>query len=212
VRYRDRHDAGRRLAAELAPLADASPLVLGLPRGGVVVAAEVAASLRAPLDVLVVRKLGVPWHPELAFGAIGEDGARVRNDAVVSRSGADHATLAAVEAREREELERRVATYRAARGAEPVEGRTVIVVDDGLATGATAEAALQVVRARNAARIVLAVPVAPPDTVERLRGTADDVVALETPRDMVAIGLHYDDFTQVTDDEVIAALRAGGQL
>jgi predicted phosphoribosyltransferase len=209
VRFRDRRDAGRRLASALAAFADESPLVLALPRGGVIVAAEVAAALHAPLDVLVVRKLGVPMHPELAFGAIGEGGARVLNDAVVARSGADQLALAGVEARERDELERRVAVYRAARAAEPVDHRTVIVVDDGLATGATAEAALQVVRERNAARVVLAVPVAPPDTVARLGAIADHVVALETPRDMVAIGLHYDDFTQTTDDEVIAALRMG---
>jgi predicted phosphoribosyltransferase len=207
VKFADRVDAGRQLARLLEHLRADEPVVAGLPRGGVIVAAEVAAALGAPLDVLVVRKLGAPNQPELAIGAIGEGGVEIRNEALVDRLGLSEGHIGEVAARERDELDRRVAAYRAARPAVPLEGRTVIVVDDGLATGATAEAALHVVRARDAARVVLAIPVAPPETIGRLREIADEIVAVTIPRDMTAIGLHYRDFTQVTDEAVLAVLK-----
>ncbi|MFJ3991093.1 phosphoribosyltransferase family protein [Streptomyces sp. NPDC090032] len=227
MRFTDRTDAGRRLAAAVQYLRDEKPVVLGLPRGGVPVAFEVARALDAPLDVIVVRKLGVPYQPELAFGAIGEGGVRVLNDDVVRHCGIDPEHIAAVERAERQELERRARRYRggrppAADEARTVTGeartvvgedrtvtreaRTVIVVDDGIATGATAAAACQVVRAQGAARVVLAVPVAPPDAVHRLRAVADDVVCLSVPPLFGSVGEWYGDFSQTTDEEVAACL------
>src|SRR5713226_5068289 len=157
--FRDRREAGQRLAELLASLRALSPLVLGLPRGGVPVAFEVARTLDAPLDILVVRKLGVPFQPELGMGAVGEDGVRVLNAEVVREAGVTDAQLAAIEARERAEVDQRAARLRGGRPAIPLTGRTVIIVDDGLATGATARAAIRVARARGAAQVVLAVPV-----------------------------------------------------
>lgn len=206
-RFRDRRDAGRRLAACLAHLRAERPVVLGLPRGGVPVAAEVAAALDAPLDVILVRKLGVPYQPELAMGAIGEDGVRVLNRELIARAGITDAEVARVEAAERVELERRARRFRADRPAAPLAGRTVVIVDDGLATGATARAAIQVARAHGAQRVVLAVPVAPPDTVGELETEADEVVVVLTPSHFYAIGEWYDDFSQTPDAEVIAALE-----
>jgi putative phosphoribosyl transferase len=211
--FTDRVEAGRRLAALLAARLRAQSVpapevvVLGLPRGGVPVAAEVAAVLRAPLDVLVVRKLGVPFQPELAFGAIGELGVRVINDAVVRSMRLAEHEIAEVEARERVEMERRLHRYRDGRPALALQGRTVIVVDDGVATGSTARAACLVVRARGAARVVLAVPVAPEGWTHRLDDVADELVSLETPRDFFAIGEFYDDFSPTTDEQVRACLR-----
>ncbi|MFL4902437.1 phosphoribosyltransferase family protein [Streptomyces sp. MMS24-I2-30] len=209
--FEDRTEAGRHLARRLERLRGPDVIVLGLPRGGVPVAYEVARALDAPLDVLVVRKLGVPWQPELAFGAIGERDVRVLNDDVVADTGLDADELAAVEEAERAELERRVRRYRVARAPEPPAGRTAVIVDDGVATGATAEAACRVVRQAGAARIVLAVPVGPQGTLSRLRNVADQVVCLETPRHLGAVGAWYHDFTQTTDHEVAALLgRAAG--
>lgn len=208
-RFRDRCDAGRLLAERLAAYAGPGTVVLGLPRGGVPVAAEVARALRAPLDVVVVRKLGVPWHPELAMGAIGEGGVRVVDERTVELAGVDAETLLAVEARERAVLVERVTAWRAVRSREAVAGRTALVVDDGIATGSTARAACQVLRAEGAGRIVLAAPVAPRDVVERFRD-ADEVVVLATPRDFTAVGSWYDDFSQTGDDEVVALLRELG--
>ncbi|GLF93207.1 phosphoribosyltransferase family protein [Streptomyces yaizuensis] len=205
--FMDRVDAGRRLAGRLGPLRERSPVVLGLPRGGVPVAAEVAEALGAPLDVCLVRKLGVPYQPELGMGAIGEDGVRVVNDDVVRRSGVSPAELAAVEERERAVLTERAARYRGERPPEPLAGRTVVLVDDGVATGSTARAACRIARARGAARIVLAVPVAPPRWTAVLAGEADELIALETPADFAAVGQFYTDFAQTSDDEVVGALR-----
>jgi putative phosphoribosyl transferase len=215
--FRDREDAGRRLAQALAPPHPGIPahpgtVVVGLPRGGVKVAFEVACALGAPLDVIVVRKLGVPFEPELAMGAIAEGGMRVVNDEVVRRSGVGPAAFAEVEAREQVELERRARRLRGDRpgGEKPravLRGRTVIVVDDGLATGSTASVACRAVRAQGAARVVLAVPVAPRETIRWLWRDADDIVCLETPSPFVAIGNHYADFSQTRDDEVIDLLR-----
>jgi predicted phosphoribosyltransferase len=209
VPFRDRADAGRQLAALLGPLRDEHPVVLALPRGGVPVAYEIARALDAPLDVILVRKLGVPSQPELAMGALGEGGVRVTNDDVVRSSDVTANDIAAVEARERTELDRRAQTFRGERAMTPIDGRTVIVVDDGIATGSTALAAVQVARARGARRVVLAVPVAPPQTVRWFlaSGHVDDVVVVEQPARMWAIGSWYDDFTQTTDAEVVALLN-----
>lgn len=205
--FTDRVDAGRRLATKLLYLRDQPVVVLGLPRGGVPVAAEVAAALDAPLDVIVVRKLGVPFQPELGMGAIGEDGARVINEEIVRMAQVSDRQLADVEARERSELERRAQRFRGDRPREPLEGRIALVVDDGIATGSTARAACLVARAHGAARVVLAVPVAPPDWTERFVGVADELVCVDTPEPFFAIGQFYANFSQTPDDEVVACLE-----
>lgn len=204
--FEDRRDAGRRLADHLGGLRADDPIVLALPRGGVPVAAEVARALGAPLDVIMVRKLGVPSQPELAMGALGEDGVRVLDPDLIARIRVTERALANVETRERVELERRARRYRGDRPPRPIAGRTVVIVDDGLATGASARAAIAVARARGARRVVLAVPVAPPDTVAALRDVADDVISVETPSTLLSIGEFYVDFGQTTDEEVVAAL------
>ncbi|ARP69445.1 phosphoribosyl transferase [Streptomyces pluripotens] len=205
--FTDRLEAGQRLAARLEYLRGQDLVVLGLPRGGVPVAAAVADALDAPLDICLVRKLGAPYQPELGLGAIGEDGVRVLNQEVMSATGVTQAQLTRVEEDERRVLERRAARYRGAISPVPVAGRTAVVVDDGVATGSTARAACRIARARGAARIVLAVPVAPPDFARRLGGDADELVCLDTPRYFSAVGQFYADFAQVDDEEVIACLR-----
>ncbi len=206
--FTDRTDAGQRLAEALRHLAGEKPVVLGLPRGGVPVAAAVATALGAPLDVIVVRKLGVPYHRELAFGAIGEGGVRVINDDVVRRGGLSPSDIATVERAEQTALVRQAEQFRDDRPRLALEGRTAIVIDDGVATGATASAACQVVRAQGAARVVLAVPVAPADTVAWLRTQVDEVVCLSTPVLFSAVGEWYRDFSQTSDEEVISLLKA----
>ncbi len=208
--FTDRQEAGRRLAAELAFLRGERPVVLALPRGGVPVAAEVARSLGAPLDVIVVRKLGVPFQPELGFGAIGEGGIRLLDRDLIHRAGLTARDVAAVEDKERRELDRRVRLYRGERPAMDVVGRTVVIVDDGLATGSTARVAVQVVRAMGARRIVLAVPVAPPQAVAELEAEADRFVTVVTPSPFYGVGQWYEDFGQTSDDEVAALLRQAG--
>ena len=204
--FRDRMDAGRRLGSRLGYLRGQDVVVVGLPRGGVPVAFEVARALQAPLDVLVVRKLGVPFQPELGMGAIGEGGVRVINPEVVEAAGVTGAEIARVEAAEQDVLERRVERFRGNRARVPLAGRTVVVVDDGIATGSTARAACLVARAEGAARVVLAAPVASPRTIEELRAEADEVVCLETPEWFVAIGEFYADFSQTPDAEVVSLL------
>ncbi|MEU6332695.1 phosphoribosyltransferase family protein [Streptomyces sp. NPDC047049] len=204
--FTDRAEAGHRLAESLGHLRGEEPVVLGLPRGGVPVAFEVARALGAPLDVIVVRKLGVPYQRELGFGAIGEGGVRVISDDIVRRGRLDQADLASVEHAEAAELTRQAERFRAGRRRLDLTGRTAIVVDDGIATGATAAAACQVVRAQGAARVVLAVPVAPPDAAERLRGATDEFVCLSTPFAFSAVGEWYQDFSQTPDDEVVSLL------
>lgn len=207
MHFADRVDAGRRLAARLHHLRDEPVVVLGLPRGGVPVAAEVARALAAPLDVIIVRKLGVPFQPELGMGAIGEGGARVVNDEVIRRAGVSGDELAHVEARERTELERRARRFRGDRPSVDLDGRTAVIVDDGIATGSTARAACQVARARGAARVVLAVPVAPPGWEASLADVADELVALDTPEPFWAIGRFYTNFAPTTDQEVLDQLE-----
>lgn len=206
--FTDRTDAGQRLAEALRHLAGEKPVVLGLPRGGVPVAAAVATALGAPLDVIVVRKLGVPYHRELAFGAIGEGGVRVINDDVVRRGGLSPSDIATVERAEQTALVRQAEQFRDDRPRLALDGRTAIVIDDGVATGATASAACQVVRAQGAARVVLAVPVAPADTVAWLGTQVDEVVCLSTPVLFSAVGEWYRDFSQTSDQEVISLLKA----
>ena len=206
--FADRADAGRQLAASLEHLRGEPVVVLGLPRGGVPVALEVARALGAPLDVIVVRKLGVAFQPELGMGAVGEDGVRVINPEVVRAARVSADELAAVQVREQAQVDARAARYRVHRPREPLAGRTAVVVDDGIATGSTARAACQVARAHGAARVVLAVPVAPQGWQARIAGAADELVCAHTPADFYAIGEFYADFSQTTDDEVIACLRA----
>lgn len=204
--FRDRVDAGSQLAARLIALRDTDVVVLGLPRGGVPVAFEVARALRAPLDVLVIRKLGVPYQPELAFGAVGEDDTHVLNALVVRRSGLSEDDIEAVERHERAELARRIDMYRQGRDGPSLRGRTVVLVDDGIATGATARAACRVARARGATRIVLATPVAAREALASLRPEADDIVCLKTPLLFDAVGQWYRHFGQTSDADVIDLL------
>ena len=204
---KNRVDAGRRLAPMLLEYADRKDtLILALPRGGVPVAAEIASALHLPFDVLVVRKIGVPDHPELAMGAIASGGVRVMNEAMVSTLGLSEAEVDAVVRRETEELARRESLYREGRPPPAVEGNTVIVVDDGIATGSTMSAAIALLRRLGAARIVVAVPVAPRDTVHRLRAEAEEVVTVLEPEPFIAVSRWYEDFAQTADDEVRALL------
>ena len=211
--FRDRVDAGRQLALRLTHLRRSRPVVVGLPRGGVAVAAQVARQLRAPLDVIVVRKLGAPQNPEVAMGALGEGGVLVINDDVVRRANANERAVRAVQAREQEELDRRVLRFRGGRPGMSSAGRLVIVVDDGVATGATARAACQVARAAGASRVVLAVPVVAPDVLPSLLAVAAEVVYVDAPASLYAVGQWYDDFRQVDDWEVVELLdQAAGEL
>jgi putative phosphoribosyl transferase len=205
--FADRVDAGRRLAAALEPFRTRNPVVLALPRGGVPIGYHVARALGAPLDVIVVRKLGAPGHEELAVGAIAR-GAAYIDWPIVRQLGVSQAYLEQVTAAEERELERRERAYRQGRAALPIEGRTVILVDDGLATGATLRAALSAVRSEHPARIVVAVPVGAPESVARFREMADDVVCLEMPPDFRAVSLSYDDFSPTSDAEVVECLEA----
>jgi putative phosphoribosyl transferase len=207
-RFADRRDAGRQLAARLLPLSEQEPVVVGLPRGGVPVADEIAMALAAPLEILAVRKLGAPHNPEYGIGAIAEDGTRVLDPEALAVLGIDNEALEAIVARETAELRRRVEVYRADRPAISLSGRTVIVVDDGVATGVTDTAALRSARRQRPGRLILAVPVGPPDSLVRLGEEADEVVSLVAPPLLYGVGQWYRDFSQVSDDEVIAALRA----
>ncbi len=207
--FRDRHDAGQRLAGELAGKQYRAPVVLALPRGGVPVAAEIARRLGAPLDILMVRKLGAPSQPELAMGAVArtaETTETVLNDDVIRLLGIDDAEVARVKENELAVIAAREARYLQGRQRPGVMGRTAVVVDDGVATGATTRAALHAARASGPRWLVLAVPVAPPETLAGLREDADEVVCLEQPGDLGAIGFFYEDFTQVSDEEVVRTL------
>ena len=203
--FADRVDAGRRLAERLEHLRDQDVVVLGLPRGGVPVAFEVAEALDAPLDVIVVRKLGVPSQPELAMGAIGEGGVRVLDAGVLAHAQVAEEELRTVERRERVMLEARVTRLRRGRERIDLNDRIAVIVDDGIATGSTARVACEVARRLGAAEVVLGVPVAPAETVHDLMG-ADEVVRVSVPRRFVAVGNHYRDFSPTSDDEVIVLL------
>jgi putative phosphoribosyl transferase len=205
--FSDRREAGRALAIAVSQYADRAPIVVGLARGGVPVAFEVARALEAPLDVLVVRKLGVPAQPELGMGAIAEGGARVLNSDVLRHARVSENELAMVEHRERAELERRAGLYRDGAPALELRGRTVLVVDDGLATGGTMRAAAEGVRSRGATAVVVAVPVGARQTVDAIATDVDDVVSVATPINLRAVGEWYGDFSPTTDDEVLALLR-----
>ncbi|MCW4355146.1 phosphoribosyltransferase family protein [Hoyosella sp. YIM 151337] len=206
--YTNRRQAGAVLARELGELAEKSPVVLGLPRGGVPVAAAVAEELHADLDVIVVRKLGVPFHRELAMGAVGEDGVEVLNDEVISSLKVTSEDIALTEQRELQELARRSARFRQGAARIPLEGRDAIIVDDGIATGATAAAACEVARAHGARKVVLAAPVAASQAIRRLRDHADSIVCPQITPDLGAVGLWYEDFRQVQDSEVVEILHA----
>jgi putative phosphoribosyl transferase len=207
--FADRSEAGRRLGAALARFRSEQPVVLALPRGGVPVGFEVAQALDAPLDLILVRKIGAPFQPELALGAVvdGEPAATVLNRELVKELQIPESYLESERARELEEIERRRRLYQGGRPKIEVRGRTAIVVDDGIATGATMEAALHATRRAGPRRLVLAVPVAPPDTIARLRPQVDEIECLLTPADLGAIGRFYADFRQLSDGEVIALLE-----
>ncbi|MEU5510116.1 phosphoribosyltransferase [Streptomyces fungicidicus] len=211
MRFRDRRQAGRELAARLRERRDEGalpdPVVLALPRGGVAVAAEVARALDAPLDVLVVRKIGAPFHEEFGVGAMAGDGVPVFDEDSLFRLGLSESDLAAVVARERAELRRREERYRQGRPPPDTRGRTVVVVDDGLATGSTARAALRALRARDPGRLVLAVPVGAAEGLALMRSEADEVLCLHEPAAFMAVGQWYEEFDQLTDEDVLDALH-----
>ncbi|HEY2854934.1 MAG TPA: phosphoribosyltransferase [Gemmatimonadaceae bacterium] len=203
ARFRNRKDAGRRLAAELRLYANRNDvIVLALPRGGVPVGFEVASELDAPLDVFVVRKLGLPWHEELAMGAIASGGVRILDRDLIRVARISDEEIERVTATEEAELERRERRYRGNRALPDLRGKTVILVDDGLATGSTMRAAVAALRQEGPARVVVAVPVAAPETCDAFRDITDDIVCAVTPEPFHAVGLWYDDFSQTTDDEV----------
>jgi len=207
--FRNRAEAGQKLAIALAGCRDKNPVILALPRGGVPVAAEIAAALDAPLDVILVRKIGVPFEPELAMGAVVDGAAPliVRNEDVIRHAGVSEADFKTACAAQTREIERRRQRYLGGRDRADVAGCTAIVVDDGVATGATTRAALRATRLRNPRRLILAVPVAPSDSLAELRREADEVVCLEDYPFFGAIGFYYSDFRQVADDEVIETLK-----
>jgi putative phosphoribosyl transferase len=213
--FQDRRDAGARLGLLLADQRGGEgpstgmrdPVVLGLPRGGVMVAAEVARLLRLPLDVILVRKLGVPDQPELAMGAVGEDGARIVDESLIRRCAVSPAQLTDIEAAARAEMSRQAALFREGRPRVELTGRAAILIDDGVATGATAAVACLVARLAGAVPVILAVPVASPRSVRQLADVADRVVCLEAPSGLMAVGQAYRDFSQTTDAEVVSALR-----
>jgi putative phosphoribosyl transferase len=211
--FKDRKDAGLQLAGKLGAFAgQENVLVLALPRGGVVTGVEVARRLKASLDVLIVRKIGHPWQPELAVGAVSETGTVVYNEDVVSSAGVTKEYLRAEVARQKEEIARRIQLYRGGQKIEKLTGKTVILVDDGVATGATMKAAIETLKKEKIEKLIVAVPVAPPSTAAELRSMADIFVCLEIPEDFMAVGSYFGDFTQVTDLDVVKLLedfRAG---
>lgn len=205
--FADRREAGRQLARELARFRASRPVILGIPRGGVVIAAEIADHLGAELDIVLSRKIGAPGNPELAIGAIAEDGRLFLDERIAERVGASPAFIAREQGRQLEEIARRVALFRAVRPKVPLHGRVVIVADDGLATGATMQAALWAAHRDRPAATIAAVPVGAVDTIERLAGSADELVCLRAPEDFGAVGMFYRVFDQVEDEEVLAILR-----
>lgn len=209
--FRDRRDAGQQLARRLGELHEENPIVLALPRGGVVVGYEVARALGAPLDVIVARKLGAPGNPEFGFGAIAPGGVRFLDERTVGWIGVSEEQIEKIIAKETEEMERRLRSYRGERPLPDLEHRTAILVDDGLATGVTVRAAIRAIRKREPRRLVLAVPVSAPDTARAVRLEVDELICLETPAGFMAVGQYYLDFGQTTDREVIELLERAWQ-
>lgn len=206
-RFRNRAEAGKELAEKLLPYAREDVIILALPRGGVPVAFEVAKALNVPLELLLVRKLGVPGHEELALGAVASGGVRILNDDIVESLGISRQAIEAVTAREKAELERREKLYRGDKPFQRLEGKTVIVVDDGIATGATMRVAVRALRQQNVAKIIVAAPTSAPDTYKQLRLETHEVVCLATPEPYLAVGTWYEDFSQTSDEEVKALLE-----
>lgn len=206
--FRDRTDAGRQLAAKLQNYGDTEGLlVLALPRGGIVPGYEIASSLKCPLDVLIVRKIGAPYQPELAVGAVSETGTVVLNESVITFSAIPEKYIKDEISRQKTEIARRVDLYRNGRGIPDLKGKTIILVDDGVATGATMKAAISTLKKEEIKKLVVALPVAPPDTAAELRRLVDEMVCLETPEYFMAVGSFYSNFTQVTDEEVVEFLK-----
>jgi putative phosphoribosyl transferase len=207
--FADRKTAGRQLSQRLQYLRHEEPVVLALPRGGVPVGFEIAEELDAPLDIVLVRKIGVPWQPELALGAVvdGADPHVVINDSLAAELAIDESYIKSETARQLEEIERRRKLYLGDRPPVPLAGRTVIVVDDGIATGSTVRTALRAIRNAGAGKIVLAVPVAPRDALDELRGEVDEIICLSTPSPFIAVGAHYAEFAQLADADVILLLE-----
>ncbi len=206
--FRDRREAGILLARELEAYRARRPVVLGIPRGGVVVAEQIAVGLDAELDIVLARKIGAPGNPELAIGAVAEDGHLILDERIRMRLGVSQQFVAQQQARQVEEIARRVALFRAVRPKIPLQGRVVIVADDGLATGATMEAALWAVHRERPGHLVIAVPVGAADTIERLAGQADELLCLQAPEDFGAVGRFFVRFDQTTDEEVVEILRS----
>lgn len=207
MRFRDRVEAGRQLAGLLAKYREEEAIVLALPRGGVMIGEQIASALGAPLEVLVVRKLGVPWQPEAGMGALSEGGGLYLNPQIVELAGVSEREIQEVAAKEAAEVQRRVRRYRGGRPFPDVRGKTAILVDDGIATGGTVRAGLDMLRQRQPKRIVLATPVLPADTADELSALVDDLVYVTAPHELYAIGAWYDDFRQVEDEEVVATLE-----
>jgi putative phosphoribosyl transferase len=206
--YKDRKDAGIQLAEKLSQYRDkADVIVLGLPRGGVTVAYEIAKALHCPLDILIVRKVGFPGNPELAAGAVSETGTVVLNEDIVSRYGVSRKYLDLETARQKEEIDRRITLYRGGKGVPPLAGKTVILVDDGVATGATIKAAISTLKQEHLARLVVALPVASQDAAREIAPMVDVCVCLQTPAEFMAVGQYYSDFSQVEDEDVVVMLR-----
>ncbi len=206
MHFKDRQDAGRQLARQLMTYRDEHPIILAIPRGGVVTGSEVARALGAPLDVIVVRKLGAPWQPELGIGAIAPGGVQVLDRPTIEYLGISEGELEQVRQAQQMELQRRLHLYRGGRPLPQVRDRTVILVDDGLATGVTTRAAIQALRQQRPKRLILAVPVAAPETADRIRPEVDELVCLFMPSELRAIGLWYENFEQVSDEQVMALL------
>ncbi len=210
-RFKNRAEAGQLLAERLASYAQKSPIVLALPRGGLPVAYEIAKALHAPLDILAVKKIGAPLREELAVGAVSEDGVPVYNEEILAAIDPSRRYVNEAAKLKANELHHQVALYRNVKCPEPIAGRTVIVVDDGLATGASMDAAIQVIRKKGAAETVIAVPIASPEAFSRIRERVDELVALEVPNDFYAVGIWFDDFAQITDSDALEYLRRNDQ-
>ncbi|MEW5803794.1 MAG: phosphoribosyltransferase [bacterium] len=209
--FKDRVDAGQKLAQHLVQYRDERPLILALPRGGVVVGFEVASVLRAPLDVIIARKLGAPGMPEFGIGAIAPGGVLILDEHATRMLGISMEEIDSVVTREKEEMNRRINRYRGGRPMPEVQNRTVILVDDGIATGVTARAAIRTIRQQNPRKLILAVPVCAPDTARLLRSEVDDFICIEMPPDFRAISLWYERFQQTSDEEVISLLNSSWQ-